>query len=70
MLIYNCLCIIVCCLCGIESNYFNNFLIENGGSKENIFTIVEDGTVNNERDQYSCKNKLRISYLSKHVGTL
>jgi hypothetical protein len=50
----------------IESNYFNNFLIENGGSKENIFTIVEDGTVNNERDQYSCKNKLRISYLSLH----
>ena len=31
----------------IESNYFNNFLLENGGSKENIFTIVEDGTTNN-----------------------
>jgi hypothetical protein len=50
----------------IESNYFNNFLLENGGSKENIFTIVEDGTTNNERDQYSCKNKLRICYLSLH----
>ena len=50
----------------IENNYFNNFLLENGGSKENIFTIVEDGTTNNERDQYSCKNKLRICYLSLH----
>jgi len=50
----------------IEPNYFNNFLVENGGSKENIFTIVEDGSVNNERDQYSCKNKLRINYLTLH----
>ena len=56
----------------IEYNYFNNFLLENGGSKENIFTIVEDGTTNNERDQYSCKNKLRICYLSLHYkgGTI
>ena len=50
----------------IEASYFNNFLVDNGGSRENIFTIVEDGTTNNERDQYSCKNKLRISYLSLH----
>ena len=50
----------------IESNYFNNFLIENGKSKENIFTIVEDGSVNNERDAYACKNKLRIEFLTLH----
>ncbi len=48
----------------IESNFFNNFLLENGGSKENILTIVEDGTVNNERDAYSCKNKMRIMLLT------
>lgn len=50
----------------IENNYFNNFKIDNGGSKENIFTIVEDGSTQNERDQYSCKNKLRIEFLSLH----
>ena len=50
----------------IEPDYFNNFLIENGKSKENIFTIVEDGSVNNERDAYACKNKLRIEYLTLH----
>ncbi len=52
----------------IEPNYFNNFLIENGKSKENIFTIVEDGSVNNERDAYSCKNKLRIEFLTLHYA--
>lgn len=50
----------------IEPDYFNNFLIENGKSKENIFTIVEDGSVNNDRDSYSCKNKLRIEFLTLH----
>lgn len=52
----------------IEPSYFNNFLIENGKSKENIFTIVEDGSVNNERDAYACKNKLRIEFLSLHYN--
>jgi hypothetical protein len=50
----------------IEPSYFNNYLIDNGKSKENIFTIVEDGTVNNERDAYACKNKLRIEFLTLH----
>jgi hypothetical protein len=52
----------------IEPSYFNNFLLENGKSKENIFTIVEDGSVNNERDAYACKNKLRIVYLTLHYN--
>lgn len=50
----------------IESNFFNNFLLENGGSKENIFTIVEDGTTNNERDAYGSKNKMRVMLLTLH----
>ncbi len=50
----------------IEDNYFTNFKIDNGGSRENIFTIVEDGSSQNERDAYSCKNKLRIEFLSLH----
>lgn len=50
----------------IEDNYFTNFKIDNGGSRENIFTIVEDGSSQNERDEYSCKNKLRIEFLSLH----
>jgi len=50
----------------IMPSYFDNYLIDNGKSKENIFTIVEDGTVNNERDAYACKNKLRIEFLTLH----
>lgn len=52
----------------IEPNYFTNFLIDNAGSKENIFTIVEDGLTATypERDEYSCKNKFRIEFLSLH----
>ena len=50
----------------IEPSYFDNFLIKNGDSNENIFTIVEDGSVNNERDAYACKNKLRIEFLTLH----
>ncbi|MGN1225924.1 MAG: RagB/SusD family nutrient uptake outer membrane protein, partial [Candidatus Cryptobacteroides sp.] len=52
----------------IEPDYFNNYLIDNGGSRENIFTIVEDGLTAEypERDEYSCKNKLRIEFLSLH----
>ena len=54
----------------IEPKYFDNFLIDNAGSRENIFTIVEDGLTATypERDQYSCKNKLRIEFLSLHYG--
>ncbi len=50
----------------IEPDYFTNFLIDNGGSRENIFTIVEDGTTNNERDAYGSKNKMRINLLTLH----
>ena len=54
----------------IEDDYFTNYLIDNAGSRENIFTIVEDGLTATypERDQYSCKNKLRIVFLSLHYG--
>ena len=50
----------------IEKDFFTNFLIDNGGSRENIFTIVEDGTTNNERDAYGSKNKMRINLLTLH----
>lgn len=52
----------------IEPDYFTNYLIDNAGSRENIFTIVEDGLTSTypERDEYSCKNKLRIEFLSLH----
>ncbi|MGN0186880.1 MAG: RagB/SusD family nutrient uptake outer membrane protein [Paludibacteraceae bacterium] len=54
----------------IEPNYFTNYKIDNAGSRENIFTIVEDGLTATypERDQYACKNKLRIEFLSLHYG--
>lgn len=50
----------------IESNYFNNFLINNEGSLENILVIPEDGTTNNVRDVDKVKNKLQISFLTLH----
>ena len=52
----------------IEPNYFTNYKIDNAGSRENIFTIVEDGLTSTypERDMYACKNKLRIEFLSLH----
>lgn len=54
----------------IEPSYFNNYKIDNAGSRENIFTIVEDGLTATypERDMYSCKNKFRIEFLSLHYG--
>ena len=54
----------------IEPNYFTNYKIDHAGSRENIFTIVEDGLTATypERDQYACKNKLRIEFLSLHYG--
>ena len=50
----------------IEPDFFTNFLIDNGASREHIFTIVEDGSVNNERDAYGSKNKMRINLLTLH----
>lgn len=55
----------------VESDYFANFKLFNGNSKENIFVIVEDGTVNDERDTSganSMKNKMRIPYNTHHYG--
>ena len=53
---------------GIESNYFNNFKIFNENSKENIFVIVENGLTDDERDNGSTKNKLRIIHNTHHYG--
>lgn len=55
----------------IEDSYFTNFKLFNESSRENIFVIVEDGTINDERDTsgaHSCKNKLRIPYNTHHYG--
>lgn len=54
----------------IEPNYFTNYLIDNAGSRENIFTIVEDGLTATypERDACGSKNKFRIMFLSLHYG--
>ena len=50
----------------IMPNYFDNYLIENGNSKENIFVINEDGNKENERNVDKVKNKLQISFLTLH----
>lgn len=51
----------------IEDNYFNNFLIENSNSKENMFVIVENGlTGDHESSWGSMSNCLRIVSLSLH----
>ncbi len=52
----------------IEPDYFTNYKIDNAGSRENIFTVVEDGLTSTypERDEYACKNKLRIEFLTLH----
>lgn len=55
----------------IEPNYFTNFKINNEGSKENIFVIVENGTTDDEKDTsggQSCKNKNRVLMNTHHYG--
>jgi hypothetical protein len=52
----------------IESDYFANFKIFNESSKENIFVIVENGMTDDERDNGSTKNKLRIIHNTHHYG--
>ena len=52
----------------IESDYFSNFKIFNESSKENIFVIVENGLTDDERDNGSTKNKLRIINNTHHYG--
>ncbi len=51
----------------IEPNFFNNFLIDNSGSKENIFVLVEDGNAAFDlRYNGSMMNKLRMPALTLH----
>ena len=52
----------------IESDYFSNFAIDNQGSKENIFVIVENGLATDERGNGSMSNKLRIIHNTHHYG--
>ena len=52
----------------IEKDYFSNFKIFNEDSKENIFVIVENGLEDDERDNGSTKNKLRIVSVTHHYG--
>ena len=53
----------------IEPNYFDNFLIKNEGSCENMFVIVEDGRANfDNRSNGSMSNKLRINLLTLHYS--
>jgi len=49
----------------IEDNYFNNFRIDNSGSRENIFVIVENGNGDfDSRNNGSMSNKLRLNMLT------
>lgn len=52
----------------IEPDFFSNFAINNGGSDENIFTIIEDGTANDATSSYNMMNKLRITMLTLHYN--
>ncbi|MBR1516328.1 MAG: RagB/SusD family nutrient uptake outer membrane protein [Paludibacteraceae bacterium] len=52
----------------IEGNYFDNFLMFNEKSNENILVIVEDGSKDNERNVDKVKNKLQISFLTLHYS--
>lgn len=53
----------------IESNYFNNFKIDNSASRENIFVIVENGLADvDHRYIGSMSNKLRIVMLTLHYS--
>ena len=48
----------------IEDDYFTNFKIHNEQSRENIFVLVEDGSIGNERVQYNMSNKARVQLLT------
>lgn len=49
----------------IEPDFFNNFKIDNSGSKENIFVLVEDGSAEFDlRYSGSMSSKLRITLLT------
>lgn len=50
-----------------ESNYFNNFLVHNENSEENIFVIVENGNASFDYQDMAGKmsNKLRLNLLTQ-----
>lgn len=49
----------------ISSDFFSNFLIDNEGSRENIFVIVENGNADfDARSNGSMSNKLRMPILT------
>lgn len=53
----------------IEPDFFSNFKIDNSGSKENIFVIVENGNGDfDARSNGSMSNKLRIIMLTLHYS--
>lgn len=53
----------------IESNFFNNFKIDNSASRENIFVIVENGLADvDHRYNGSMSNKLRVVMLTLHYS--
>lgn len=53
----------------IEADFFNNFLIENQNSRENIFVIVENGNADFDlRYNGSMSNKLRLLSLTLHYS--
>ena len=52
----------------IEDNFFSNFKIFNESSRENIFVLVEDGTVKDEMSSGSMSSKLRILSLTAHYS--
>ena len=54
----------------IEPNFFKNFAVNNEGSDENIFVIVENGNANVDYQNYGgmMSNKLRITCLTLHYS--
>ncbi len=54
----------------IEDNFFNNFLVHNENSDENIFVIVENGNASFDYQDMAGKmcNKLRINMLTQHYA--
>ena len=54
----------------IEDDFFKNFAIDNGNSKENIFVIQEDGTTQDARSGIDANpmNKLRLTMLTMHYN--
>ena len=54
----------------IEPNFFSNFAVDNAGSDENIFVIVENGNARFDYKEWagSMTNKMRITMLTLHYS--